>query len=149
MICLFFLFSFFLYSTNYFLDMTHPFSNIHHLTMAITHHDNRDDGKWEGWQGNAQETLYNVSWACGIYFFCTRFFFFIVLTTFLDMAYLFSNIHCMFWWWRGMMRGKRWAMSKTLRPRHPWKGPNDKTVVWALCNVFIFIFCLLLLTAYF
>ena len=41
------------------------------------------------------------------------------------------------------------AMSKILRPWHPWKGPNDKTIVWALCNVFIFIFCLLLLTAYF
>ena len=28
---------FFFYSTNYFLDTIHPFSNIHHLTMAITH----------------------------------------------------------------------------------------------------------------
>ena len=46
MFILFFSFSFlFFNSTNYFLDTTHPFPNIHYLTTTMTHYD--DKGSWE------------------------------------------------------------------------------------------------------
>ena len=46
MFILFILFLF--YSTNYFLDTTHLCYNIHHLTIAITHHDDKGQQEMRG-----------------------------------------------------------------------------------------------------
>ena len=63
-----------------------------HITMT------REARKWEGWWGNAQE-CHSTQVVCFFYILNS---FFIVLTTFLDMAYPFSNIYHMFWQqWQG------------------------------------------------
>ena len=96
-VCFFFSFSFILILLTLFIRYCS-------LTFAtcfdgdIHQHDDKE-GQWKnerGDKGNAQETLYDVSWACGMFFFSLSHFTLIVLTVFLDTNHSLSDDHCPF-----------------------------------------------------
>jgi hypothetical protein len=88
----FFSFRFIYILLAHFLDNTlvlrHP--------LPIDDDDDDGEGRWENKrcdEENTQETSYDVSWACGMFFLFTFSFHFYINNFFLDIVHSFSNNH--------------------------------------------------------